>query len=710
MKYNIPRKVAVCLALAATALLVSCPSPFNNTDNGTITLRFSGTPRNIEIPIVADPTLAIATVRVEVTGAGMEKLISQPVVYASIGTTLTISIPAGPDRVVTVLALNATGTTLYSQAKTVNIVAGKDLRVSFNLEGIVYSISFDANGGTGTMDPQSIAYGSKVALKPNSFTKEGHYFVGWAISATTNANYADEAEYTMGSPNAILYAVWAANNTVAFNANGDGVLGSMVNQEIATDATLNLTANSFTREGYTFEGWALSSEGGVDYYDEDEFTMGPISTVLYAVWETIPYTITYNLDGGSSTNPATFTIESSIIPLNDPIKPGFIFSGWFDNPGLTGVAITTIPTGSTGDKSLWAKWSTGQYIQGDASGGGGGGATGAHLGGTGGAGGGGDDTLAGTAGNDIIFGDGSGGGKGGRGIGLEDNTGIGAGPGGGGADSINGGAGDDIIFGDGFNGTMNQWNCGYGGFGGGGGGGSGAFLGGYLGEFGGLGGGSGSGYAGSKSPLISGFGYAGGSGNTPGGNSATSVSPTTTGLGGLSYGSTNNGHGGGGGFGGSSGGAGASTTGPGNPGQDGNTDEHRYDDTSGAIYTYVLGRLATILTDYPNYGAGNDTLDGGPGSDHLFGLGGNDTFVFELDDAYNGNDIDTIWDFNVSGTDMLSLKIGSVPINMTVRDALIVAQITDGTDRKLVFSDGINKQVTIVIKNLNRDIVAVDFQ
>ena len=59
---------------------------------------------------------------------------------------------------------------------------------------------------------------------------------------------------------------------------------------------------------------------------------------------------------------------------------------------------------------------------------------------------------------------------------------------------------------------------------------------------------------------------------------------------------------------------------------------------------------------------------------------------------------------------MLSLKIGSVPINMTVRDALIVAQITDGTDRKLVFSDGINKQVTIVIKNLNRDIVAVDFQ
>ncbi len=362
-------------------------------------------------------------------------------------------------------------------------------------------------------------------------------------------------------------------------------------------------------------------------------------------------------------------------------------------------------------------YAAGQYIQGDGSGGGGGGASGdgvstTNYGGAGGAGGGSDDPLlAGTAGNDIIFGDGSGGGKGGRGVGTNDYTGTGAGLGGGGADTINGGTGNDIIFGDGFDGTMDTWNAGKGGFGGGGGGGSGGNLGTYLGAIGGLGAGSGSGYAGSVAPLVARFGNTGGSGTTPGGNSATSIAPAT-GPGGASYGSFN-GHGGGGGFGGSSGGAGASSYGLGNVGEDGNTAEHRYNDT-GSIHTYVFDNRATILTDYPAYGAGIDTLNGGAGSDHLFGLGGADTFVFELNDAINGNDIDTIWDFNKnSDADLLRLLITGVPINQTVRDALIAAQVTDGLDRKLVFSNGADKQVTIVIKNLGVgtefDIDAMDF-
>ncbi|MBU1081681.1 MAG: InlB B-repeat-containing protein, partial [Spirochaetes bacterium] len=482
------------------------------------------------------------------------------------GTTIHLQVPVGAARTITVTAIDSDGNALYRKSGVVPVYARKENALSLRLDGVEYTISFDSNGGTGTMAPLSIPFGTTATLPANGFSRADHLFGGWIDSSASSALHADLAGYSMGPANATLYAVWIPN---------------------------------------------------------------------------------------------------------------------------------AIP---------------GQYIQGDGSGGGGGGASGAFLGGDGGAGGGGDDTISCTEGNDIVFGDGSGGGKGGRGVGQDDYTGLGAGPGGGGADSIDGGAGDDIIFGDGFDGTMDIWHSGRGGFGGGGGGGSGGNLATYLGATGGLGAGGGSGYAGSVEPLIAGFGNTGGSETTPGGASATSIA-LATGPGGASYGSAGNGYGGGGGFGGSSGGAGASGAGPGNVGGDGNIAEHRYDDSTGAIHGYVAGRLGTILTDYPAYGAGADTLDGGPGSDHLFGLGGNDVFVFRLDDAVNGNDIDTIWDFDRNAeTDRLRLLISGVAISAPARAALILAQVAEGADRRIVFSDGAGKRVTIIIKDLGRDVAAADFE
>ncbi len=42
-------------------------------------------------------------------------------------------------------------------------------------------------------------------------------------------------------------------------------------------------------------------------------------------------------------------------------KNGYEFGGWYDNAGFTGSAITTIATGSTGNKEYWAKWTTVTY-------------------------------------------------------------------------------------------------------------------------------------------------------------------------------------------------------------------------------------------------------------------------------------------------------------------------------------------------------------
>ena len=70
----------------------------------------------------------------------------------------------------------------------------------------------------------------------------------------------------------------------------------------------------------------------------------------------IVYTITYNLNGGTGATNGTYTIESPTITLPIPNKDGNDFKGWYDNASFTGSPITTIPTGSAGNKAFWAKW------------------------------------------------------------------------------------------------------------------------------------------------------------------------------------------------------------------------------------------------------------------------------------------------------------------------------------------------------------------
>ena len=72
----------------------------------------------------------------------------------------------------------------------------------------------------------------------------------------------------------------------------------------------------------------------------------------------ISYNITYNgVEGATfeTANPTTYTIEDAIT-LNNPTKDGYTFAGWYDNSEFTGSAVTTIASGSMGDKEFYAQW------------------------------------------------------------------------------------------------------------------------------------------------------------------------------------------------------------------------------------------------------------------------------------------------------------------------------------------------------------------
>ena len=83
-----------------------------------------------------------------------------------------------------------------------------------------------------------------------------------------------------------------------------------------------------------------------------------VVTTLTAQWTVHPYTITYDLAGGTvEGNPNTYTIETEAFTLKNPTKSGYTFTGW-SGTGLDGEnnMTVTIPTGSTGNRIYTAHW------------------------------------------------------------------------------------------------------------------------------------------------------------------------------------------------------------------------------------------------------------------------------------------------------------------------------------------------------------------
>lgn len=136
--------------------------------------------------------------------------------------------------------------------------------------------------------------------------------------------------------------------TLAYNSNG----GTSVSSQRVSRIPDSLTTPSKT--GFSFAGW----------YTESSLTNRAVSgtkltgdTIVYAGWNLQNYTISYNLNGGTLSGQKTsYTINDSAYALPTPTKEGFTFEGWYDNSSFTGTAVTSIPVGSYGNKTYYAKW------------------------------------------------------------------------------------------------------------------------------------------------------------------------------------------------------------------------------------------------------------------------------------------------------------------------------------------------------------------
>lgn len=217
-----------------------------------------------------------------------------------------------------------------------------------------YTVKFDANGGTGSMKDQVFTYNKEQSLFANAFTKDGYEFAGWAEKKDADkAVYKDKDSLKM-TKDLTLYAVWEpATLTIIYKANGGS--GTMDNQTFTNGEKVTLKKNAFTREGYTFKGWAYRENATeialADGETKDDWSTGAI---LWAVWEKSYTDIT--VYANDNTN-KTYTITAETLIKNDGKLPkaaevmaaqdGYVFKEWntkIDGTGTAYLDEAKIPT------------------------------------------------------------------------------------------------------------------------------------------------------------------------------------------------------------------------------------------------------------------------------------------------------------------------------------------------------------------------------
>ena len=241
-----------------------------------------------------------------------------------------------------------------------NIAADGSLVLRLYYDPIIYNITYELNGGQNDPDnPNTYTVEDRVVFK-DATNKVGHDFIGW---------YEDEGftrpitELPVGTTgNKKLYAKWQPKSNIPYTVEH---YKKQKNGTYSKEKTENLTGTfneTVTATPQQFTGYAENQT------HPDRIPSGNIAAdgglVLRLYYDPIIYNITYELNGGQNnpSNPDTYTVQDNVVfqPATDKI--GYDFIGWYEDAEFTR-PITELPVGTTGDKTIFAKWKEKEGLQ-----------------------------------------------------------------------------------------------------------------------------------------------------------------------------------------------------------------------------------------------------------------------------------------------------------------------------------------------------------
>ena len=220
-----------------------------------------------------------------------------------------------------------------------------------------FTITFNANGGTGSMEPVTVEEGSRYVLPACGFTAPaGQEFKAWEIGGI---------EYNAGDDYVVLgnteiKALWKDSAvipttfTITFNANGG--TGSMEPVTVEEGSRYPLPACGFIPPvNMQFSGWALSADGSVI---ADGAIMVTSNITLYAIWEPVPvneFVVFFDGNGGTPAVSSMTTIGHRLAFLPGAFRSGsYRFDGWYTE--RNGGELITTSTVFAANTIVYAHW------------------------------------------------------------------------------------------------------------------------------------------------------------------------------------------------------------------------------------------------------------------------------------------------------------------------------------------------------------------
>ena len=209
-----------------------------------------------------------------------------------------------------------------------------------------YKITFDSNGGYGSMESIICKLDNICILNENKYTKEGYSFQGWSTKNNGVTEFQDKAELkNLSSKNGdsiTLYAVWEIKSYQITFLDYDK---SIIQQDKLEYNSKIILPENPTRKGYTFKNW------------DKELSTVKENLTINALYDIDSYDISYKLNGGTLDEaPTNYNVESEDIIIPSPKKVGYSFIGWTTPDNKEPKIDYKISTGSIGDKELTANY------------------------------------------------------------------------------------------------------------------------------------------------------------------------------------------------------------------------------------------------------------------------------------------------------------------------------------------------------------------
>lgn len=230
-----------------------------------------------------------------------------------------------------------------------------------------YSVTYNANGGSGAPSAQKKYYGQTLTLSSTKPTRTGYSFYHWNTNTSNSGTtYNSGASYT-GNAALSLYAIW--NPIIYYKGNGSSYSAS---QTKTYGTNIALLSTVPTRDGYVFDKWNTATNGsGTNYSPGATYTANTTLT-LYAQWKSLPtkpkitsltaircdsngdqlddgtyakVTTQWSIDTTSQAYPDNTGTVTGIITTQSGSETSFTFSS--GDSGTSGTAIAIIPNIST---------------------------------------------------------------------------------------------------------------------------------------------------------------------------------------------------------------------------------------------------------------------------------------------------------------------------------------------------------------------------